>query len=476
MSARWPGLTIEETRTAIDKGELAIEEAVEMTLAALDGKGRQLNAVARLEREHAMTSAKQLAGSRKRGETVGPLFGVPLAHKDLYGRKGWLLEAGSKLMQGHRSPRTALAVAKLDAAGALDIARLNTVEFALGTMGHNEHTGPVQNPWNTAHITGGSSSGSGAAVAAGLVPAALGSDTGGSIRLPAAACGLVGLKPTAGLVGRSGVVPLSGSLDTVGPLTRTVRDAAIVLQAIAGPDADDSGSLDVDIPDYLAGIEGGAKGVRIGIVRKGLYDPVKPDVAARLDAAVANLGKLGASVREVEIEGIELVNRLTALMISVEAASLHSRWLAGNVGDYGRQTVSRLMAGLFVPGETYLRVREHRRRFARYVLDTALSEVDVLFAPVWPYPVPTIAETGWRAGPDYAEMVVASGHCTRPINYLGLPTVSLPCGFTDNGLPAAFQLIGRPFAEAELLRVARAYEREQPLWRERRPSVSVWAD
>ena len=467
------GLTIEQTQAAITKGDLTIPEATAAALDGLDTIGKDLNAVARVQRDDAMAAAEARQAELKAGKALGPLFGVPLAHKDLYYRKGWTIEAGTKLMAGHQAPFTATPIAKLEQAGALDIARLNTVEFALGTFGQNAHTGAVHNPWNPDYITGGSSSGSGAVVAAGIVPGALGSDTGGSIRLPAAACGLIGLKPTAGLIGRSGIVPLSFSLDTAGPLTRTVRDAAIMLQAMAGYDDNDPGSANVAISDYLSDIENGIGDTRVGVVTNCLFDPVHDEIAEKLLAARNLLGSLGRPQREVTIEGLERTNRLTALIIVSEAAALHSRWLKERAQDYTPQTLSRMMAGLFVPAETYLRALEFRRRFVKSTLTHAFREADVLFAPVWPYPIPTIAETAFRASPDYPEMVVSSGHCTRPINFLGFPSITLPCGLSKNGLPTAFQLIARPFEEATLLRVARAYEREQILG-DAHPAVSVW--
>ena len=473
MSSAPLGLTIEETQAAIAKGDLTVPEATAAALQGLETIGNELNAVARVQHDDAMEQAEARQGQLKAGTANGALFGVPLAHKDLYYRKGWTIEAGAKLMADHRAPYTATTISKLEQAGALDIARLNTVEFALGTFGQNSNTGAVHNPWNPDHITGGSSSGSGATVAAGIVPGALGSDTGGSIRLPAAACGLIGLKPTAGLIGRSGIVPLSFSLDTAGPLTRTVRDAAIMLQAMAGYDENDAGSVNVPVPDYLADIERGIGDTRVGVITNCLFDPVRDEIADKLLDARKLLGSLGRPLREVTVEGLERTNRLTALIIVSEASALHSRWLKTRAKEYTPQTLSRMMAGLFVPAETYMRAMEFRRRFVKSTLAQAFREADVLFAPVWPYPIPTIAETAFRASPDYPEMVVSSGHCTRPINFLGFPAITLPCGLSKNGLPTAFQLIGRPFDEKTLLRVARTYEREQVL-ANLRPAVSVW--
>ncbi|MGI9381613.1 MAG: amidase [Methyloligellaceae bacterium] len=473
MSADLRGLTIEDAVEGVRTKAFRVEELAQASLDGLDTIGRELNAVARLESGHALAEAARLDREIADGKTDAPLLGAPLAHKDLYFRKGWCLEAGSTILAGNVAGETAAACARLDAAGALDIARLNTVEFALGTTGHNAITGHVRNPWNPDYITGGSSSGSGASVAAGLVPAALGSDTGGSIRLPAAACGLVGLKPTFGRVGRSGVFPLSHSLDTVGPLTRTVRDTALVLQAIAGHDPDDAGSVDHPVPDYMAEIEDGVQGLRIGVPENHFFDPVTPDVASGLDEARRTLGALGAEFQSVTFDQIVGTNRLTTLIICVEGAAVHGAWLREQASEYSDQTLSRLMSGLFIPGETYVRALDFRRRFARLILETVFDAVDLVFVPVWPYQLPTIAESDLGANPGFSDMVGASGHCTRPVNLLGFPSISVPCGFTPNGLPAAFQLIARPFEEALLLRAARAFERAVE-FTEKRPPVSVW--
>lgn len=467
------GLTLEETCAAISDGEVGVAALAGATLEALETIGTELNAVARTEAEQGLAAASACDERRSAGADLPPLFGAPLAHKDIYEREGWLCEAGSQIMSGRVAERTAASCARLDDAGALDLARLNTVEFALGTTGHNSITGAVKNPWNPAHITGGSSSGSGAMVAAGVVPAALGTDTGGSIRLPAAACGLVGLKPTLGRVGRSGIVPLSHSLDTAGPLTRTVRDAALMLQALAGYDADDAGSADLPVPDYISGIEDGVSDLRIGVPREVFFDNLDDSVATSLDDARSIFGRIGASVSDVTIEQIAFANRLTTLIIAVEGASLHSGWLAERAGDYGPQTLGRLMTGLFVPADAYVRTLEFRRRFMQNTLATVFREADLLFTPVWPYEIPTIEASDVGGNPGFTDMIVASGQCTRPVNFLGFPAITVPCGFSANGLPVAFQLVARPFEEAKLLRAARAFEREIDFW-SAKPQVSVW--
>ncbi|MCH9013105.1 MAG: Asp-tRNA(Asn)/Glu-tRNA(Gln) amidotransferase GatCAB subunit A, partial [Proteobacteria bacterium] len=309
--------------------------------------------------------------------------------------------------------------------------------------------------------TGGSSSGPGAAVAARLVYGALGSDTGGSIRLPAAACGLVGVKPTFGRVSRHGAMPLSFTLDTVGPLARGVADAALILQTIAGPDPNDPTTGAEPVPDYLSDLEAGVRGLRIATPENYFYDPVDPEVAALARASLEVFAALGAEIVPVQMPAsIELGNPLTMLILAVEGAAFHGRWLEQRRADYGRQTLGRLLPGLLYPAKRYVEALNLRRKFVDELRQAVFERADVLHTPVWPFPLPTIEESDLAANPGFTEFIAATGHCSRPVNYAGLPGVSVPAGFTANGLPCAFQLVGRPFDEALLLRAARAYERE----------------
>lgn len=456
---------IEATATALSRGETTSAALTEAALARL-AELPELNAIARLEPDAARKAAAAADAARKSGGAP-PLTGVPLAHKDLYARAGWRLEAGSEVLAGHIAPRTAHAIDRLDAAGLLDIARLNTVEFALGPDGRNVHTGAVRNPWNPDHVPGGSSSGSGAAVSSGMLPAALGSDTGGSIRLPAAACGLVGMKPTAGLIGRTGVFPLSGSLDTVGPLTRTVRDAALLTEAMAGPDPKDPQSIDLPRPDLMSGIEDGLRGLRIGVAESYFHDPATAEVSDALDAARQLFELEGATVSQTAMPEIELANRLNVLVINVEAATQHREWIANRAGDYGAATLARMISGLFVTAPAYLAALARRASVLRAQLDGPFAEVDAILTPTWSFEPPPIGASGPSA------RVEETGHCTRPANYLGLPAITVPCGLSANGLPIGLQLIGRPFSEAMLLRAARGFERARAFLTEHRPRLHV---
>jgi len=467
MTARFKG--IEELRALTVSDPASIVDLTADVLSNLDGLGRHLKAVAHVAREDALARAEKLCHQPDRSS---PLFGIPLALKDLYMRKGWLCEGGSKTLAGHRAEQTAFSVEKLDRAGFVDCGRLTSVEFGLGTTGHNAYAGTPTNPWNPEYICGGSSSGSGAAVAAGIVAATLGTDTGGSVRLPAAACGLVGIKPTHGMVGRSGVIALSPTLDTVGPLTRSVRDGAIVLQAIAGVDDNDSSSVSLVCPDFLHNLEDGITGLRIGWPTNHFLENAEGSVADGVDGVFRLAGRLGAECVDVALPGIETANAMTMMIIAVEGSALHERTILENHGDFEEQSLGRLLVGSFIPARDYHNAIANRAAMAKRVLAETFERVDAVITPVWPYPLPTIVESDLGANPEAAAMVLQSGQNTRPVNYLGFPAVTLPTGFDANGLPASVQLIGAPYTEATLLRIASALERELDFW-SAAPQLSV---
>jgi aspartyl-tRNA(Asn)/glutamyl-tRNA(Gln) amidotransferase subunit A len=459
MTARFKG--IEELRAlAVSEPESIVERTAE-TLSNLEGLGRQLQAVAHIHHEDAMASAEKRS---RQSDRSGALFGIPLAHKDLYMRKGWPCEGGSKTLAGNCAEQTAFSIAQLDRAGALDCGRLTSVEFGLGPVGHNTFAGTPNNPWNPEYICGGSSSGSGATVAAGIVTVALGTDTGGSIRLPAAACGLVGIKPTHGLVGRSGVIALSCTLDTVGPLARSVRDGAIVLQEIAGLDDRDSSSIPVVCADFLEHIEEGMGRLRLGWPTNYFFENTEGSVAKDVESIFRLAGRLGAECVDVALPGIEFANAMNLLITAVEAAALHEKTILENHAGFEEQSLARLLVGSYIPARDYHNALANRSKTARRILEKTFKHVDVVITPVWPYPLPTIAATDLGAKPEAADMMFQSGHNVRPFNYLGFPAVTLPTGFDENGLPSSVQLIGAPYTETNLLRMARTLERELDFW------------
>jgi aspartyl-tRNA(Asn)/glutamyl-tRNA(Gln) amidotransferase subunit A len=453
-------LSLTDVARKIREKELSSVEVTQASLDRIARHGDTLNCVAHVDPEDALSQARKADAALASDGPAGPLHGVPLAHKDMYYRAGRVSACGSKIRADFVPDITSTALKKLDAAGALEVARLQMVEFATGPTGHNEVAGTPRNPWNTDHITGGSSSGSGSAVAGRLVYGALGSDTGGSIRIPAYCNGLVGMKATYGRVSRYGAMPLSFSLDHVGPLCRTVTDCAVVTQAIAGYDPDDPTTSREPVGDYLADIEGGVKGLRIAVPANHFFEDIDDEVRAAIEASIEVYRKLGAEILEVEIPGIKHGFALGEVLGRVEAATYHSTWLRERPQDYGTQTRNRIMQGFYYPGTRYIEALNLRGQLLDRFTDAVFSVADMVIAPSVPMAVPTIEETDVSANQGFLDMIARFGSCTRPFNFLGLPALGVPCGFTSSGLPTGYQIVGRSFDEATLFRAARAFERE----------------
>lgn len=444
---------------AVAAGQISSRELAEACLARIEVWQPVLNCFIHVEPELVLSMADVADAARSRGKELGPLHGIPLAHKDMFYRAGVLSTCGSKIRREFRPDYTATVMERMDAAGAHYLGGLNMSEFALGPTGHNDHWGHCRNPWNTAHITGGSSSGSGSATAARLTFAALGSDTGGSVRLPAGANGLVGMKVTAGRVSRYGCMGLSFTHDGIGPLTRTVRDNARLLGVIAGYDAADPTTSRRAVPDFEAACEArNLKGLRIGVPEIYFRASLDPAVAEHMDRSLQVFKELGAEVKPVAIPdpdaNIDLANIITAS----EGATLHAHWLRTRPNDYGPQPRARLEAGFAVSATDYLTALQLRPQRVRAFVEQAFTECDMLHAPNFDAPLPTIAETDIGDRQGFAAVLARTSRCTRPMNYLGLPALTLPAGFDANGCPTSLQLIGKPFAEAALYRAGAAYE------------------
>ena len=455
--------TIREVGERLKQRELS---PVELTTAILDRAERldgPLNAFITITRERALEQARAAERAILDGRNLGPLHGIPISLKDLYQTVGVKTTGGSKILADWVPTTDATVTRKLELAGAIVIGKNNLHEFAFGATNENPHYGPARNPWNREHVTGGSSGGSAAAVAAGIGYASMGSDTGGSIRQPAAFCGVVGVKPTYGLVSRAGVLPLSWSLDHCGPLTRTVEDAAIILNAIVGYDAADPASADRVIPDLTTALDGKVRGLRVGLLREYLGENVEPDVAAAVRTAARDLERLGTTVEEVSVpEIVHGIGASNAILCS-EAAAIHERWLTTHRDQYGADVLERLHQGERLSAVQYLKGQRARRVLVERF--RALFEgIDVLISPTVPIVAPTIPES--RGTAARAQLL----GFTRAINVLGLPALSVPCGFTTGSLPIGLQLVGRPFDDLTILRVAHAYER-QAGWESHRPAV-----
>ena len=453
---------------AIAAGEITSEQITQTALARLGARGRRFNGVVMVEAERALEAARATDQARAQGKPLGLLAGVPMAHKDLFYRAGRPAACGSKIRRGFMPDITSTALAKLDAAGAVDCGTLHMAEFALSPTGYNEHDGHGLNPWNPAHVCGGSSSGSGIAVASASVPAALGSDTGGSIRHPAAMCGVTGLKPTHGAVSLYGAMPLSGTLDCIGPLARHARDVARLHDVLAGYDPADPTTSGAPAGGCEAALSGDICGLKLAFPRGYYSEAVEGEVAASVTEALRVFAGLGAAHATTSTPDMARLNALMHLVMAVEAATLHRKWLQERPQDYADQVRGRIEPGLYYPATRYVEALALRGPLAREWLDTVIGDADCAVIPTLPIAVPTIAETTEGSPGDVAAVIGRVTRHTRALNYLGLPVVALPCGFSASGLPISIQLVGRPWGEALLLRIADAFQRATD-WHSRTP-------
>lgn len=431
---------------SVAAGDVTSVQLVAKHLDRIETFNPALNAFVGIDAEGALIQAERLDRERADGRLRGPLHGVPLAHKDMFHEAGKPCEYGAALMKGHVPSVTGPLIERLNAAGALSLGRLHMSEFAMGPTGHNAHLGRCRNPWDTRYITGGSSSGSGAAVAAGLCAGALGSDTGGSVRLPAAICGTVGLKPTQGRLPQAGMMALSESLDCPGVLARSAEDTALLFTTLVR-----------DGTDYTADLAQGVDGLVFGRPTSWYYDDLDPQIASCLDALSAKLATSGARFVEVEIPDHADMGDLANIVFTPEAAALHADLMRERPDDYGPQVFARLAQGLAISAVQYrqaLQLRAvHARRMCR-----AFERCDLILAPVLRQPVPTSDATDVGAGPEMARIIAGLSELTRPLSYLGLPGLAVPVGRDRDGLPIAAQLIGKPLSEALLLRAGAACE------------------
>jgi aspartyl-tRNA(Asn)/glutamyl-tRNA(Gln) amidotransferase subunit A len=435
MNANEPALmSLTSVAKAIADKRVSSREVTKSCLDRIAQWQPRLNAFMAIEAEEALVAADAADAALAKGNRSGALHGVPLAHKDMYYDAGKVVTCGSKIRRDFVATTTSTALQRLKDAGTIRLGSLQMSEFAYGPTGHNAHYGAVHNPWAVDHITGGSSSGSGSAVAARLTFAALGSDTGGSIRMPAHFCGVTGLKTTVGRVSRAGAMPLSQSLDTVGPLAQTAADCALLLGLMAGADPADPTAIAGPLPDYMAATQGSINGLTIGVPSAFYVDDLDSEVARILDETVAVLKREGAKIVQVELPDQRQLTAACQLVLAVEAAALHKRWMIERPGDYGPQVLMRLQNGLAIPGVSYLEAMRWRGpALAAHLAATA--GVDAVIAPVAPVAAPTIAESDVGNSPDAEAVIQRLTRFTRPINYLGLPSLSIPSGFTGSGLP-----------------------------------------
>ena len=458
MSSEPALMSLTAVAKAIAERRLSSHELTRSCLHRIARWQPHINAFMSIEAEAALKAADEADAALAAGRNLGPLHGVPLAHKDMYYDAGKVVTCGSLIRRDFVATTTSTALRRLRDAGSIRLGSLQMAEFAYGPTGHNAHYGAVRNPFAPDHITGGSSSGSGAAVAARLTFAALGSDTGGSVRMPAHFCGVTGLKTTYGRISRAGAMPLSQSLDTVGPLARSAADCALLLALMAGADPDDPTASMTPVADYLAATTAPIKGLRIGVPISFYVDDLDADVATVLNHTIAVLRREGADIVKVELPDQRQLSAACQLVLAVEAAAFHKRWLIERPQDYGPQVLMRLQNGLAIPGVTYLEALRWRGpALAAHI--AATRDVDAVLAPVAPVAAPTIAESDVGTSPGAEAAIQRLTRFARPINYLGLPALSVPAGFTGEGLPVGMQLIGRSFDEATLLRIGAAFQR-----------------
>ena len=453
----------------VENKEVSPVEIIDAHLSRINATEPILNSFITILADESRIAAQQAEKDIQSGKYKGPLHGIPVGLKDLYNTAGVRTTSGSKIFDTFIPAEDCTVARKFHQAGAILIGKLNMHPFAYGPTGENLDYGHMHNTWNPEKITGGSSGGSGSAAAAGQCTITTGSDTGGSIRIPAALCGIVGLKPTYGLVSRWGLTALSWSLDHPGPMTRTVEDAALTLNVIAGHDTKDIASAKVNIPDYTSALTGNVEGLRIGMPKEYFEAPLDPQVRKAVEDAISVLESMGAEVKEVSFPMFKESQAISSTVLMSEATAYHRDLLEKDGHQLYEPVRQRLEAGLFISAADYLRAQQ-----ARTLLDhegrRLLDDVDLLAGPTEPITAPTILAPKVLAGEQEIGVVGALTQYTRPYNINGFPAISVPCGFSDTDMPIGLQLAGKPFDELTVIRAAHAYEQETS-WHTRRPPV-----
>jgi aspartyl-tRNA(Asn)/glutamyl-tRNA(Gln) amidotransferase subunit A len=453
--------SIPELGARYRRRELSPVEVTRALLARIEKLDPALHAFVTVTADRALADARAAEAALARGDDR-PLLGIPIAHKDIYLTRGIRTTGGSALLADWVPDEDAEVVRRWQEAGTVLLGKTITHEFAFGIQFPGHRFPAARNPWNLDHVPGGSSSGTAAALAAGLVHGATGSDTGGSIRGPASFCGLAGLKPTYGRVSRAGVLTLSWTLDHTGPLARTVEDCAYLLQGMAGHDAADPASSPRAVDDYVGALTGSVRGLRVGVVRRYFFRDVDSEVARAFEEALGTLRQLGADVREVDVPAVDLAHAFLVIILA-EAYAYHEHDLRQHPERYGDVLRERLLAGAAVTASEYVQAQRLRARLCAEMAE-ALRQVDVLATPTTPRPAtPFSVAHDPELGFPRSNML--------PFNATGLPTLAVPCGFSTAGLPLSLQLSGRPFEESTVLRLGHAYQ-QATAWHTRRPPVT----
>lgn len=460
-------LTVAELGDRIRSKQVSPVEVAEAFVARADALEPTIGAFVTRSTEQALAAAKQAEAEITAGNYKGPMHGIPVGVKDIYDTAGVRTTSGSSVYADRVPDRDSGAVARLREAGAYSIGKTGTVEFAFDPTGRNAHYGMPKNPWGLDRMPGGSSAGSGAGTAAGLFPISLGTDTGGSIRIPSALCGLTGIKPTFGLASRSGVTPLSWSFDTVGPMARSAEDAAIALNVLAGYDPEDAGSAHSETIDYTQGLGDSIRGLRIGVPKEYVWDVIDPEMEDAFLKSMAVMEELGAVVEEVSIPELQWVPAIAAAMTTVEAATIHGDLARTRGDELDPSVLRRLQSGFFISGETYMQAARARVLFTRR-MNAVLESVDLIATPTVAMPAPPKdAERMPIGGVDTAARE-ALLRDTRIFNVSRLPAVAMPTGFSAEGLPLSMQIAAPAFKDALALRAAHAYQQATD-WHKARP-------
>lgn len=461
-------LTIADASRALRSGTVSARELTDAYLARIEALNPRVNAYITVAADRARADADRADAERAQGIDLGPLHGIPVAHKDLYETAGIRTTGGGKFHADNVPTRDSTPAAKLKAAGTVLLGKLNTHEYAYGGTTNNPHYGATRNPWDLDRIPGGSSGGSGAAIAAGLATATTGTDTGGSIRLPASFCGVVGLKPNFGRVSKAGVMPLSYRYDHTGPLTRTVQDAALMLNAMAGYDPADPTSIPMPPEDFTRKLHDGVRGLRIGVLRNWFFENIQPDIGDAVETAIAELVRLGARMEDAAVSGAGEALGGTFGFVLAEAQGIHAEALRTRPQDFGDDVRELLQSP--APDAAAMMSGMRANDAWTAACRVALEDYDVLLAPTVAITAPLIGQEIVDVGGAEDSVMGAMIRNTGPFNGAHLPALSVPCGFNGEGMPIGLQIVGRPFDEATVVQVGHAYEQATD-WHLRKPAL-----
>lgn len=469
ISADAQSWTIESLSKALRKKEISPVEVTKTCLERISSYDSKINAFITVLPEKALKTAQQMEKEIQSGNYRGPLHGIPYAAKDLFFTKGIRTTCGSKILHDFVPRYDATVITRLNSAGAILLGKLNMHEFAYGTTSVNPHYGAVRNPWDRERITGGSSGGSAAALVCSFTLLTLGTDTGGSIRIPSALCGVSGLKPTFGRISKYGVYPLCWSLDHPGPMAKTVADLAIALSILAGYDPYDPFSVQKAVPNYQRGLAKDLNGIRIGVPKEYYFDHLEADVQKAVSQAIKDLKKLGVQILSISIPHLPEFSSAAFISLLAEGAACLEKWHKTRAADLGKDVLGRLNLGVAIKATQYLQA-QRIRRIAQKIFREVFNKVDALITPQLPIVAPLIGQETISIG-DFSEGVASAlTRFTRIFNLIGLPTMSIPCGFSSTGLPIGLQIVGQAFDEGGILRIGYAYQMNTS-WHNRKPNI-----